>query len=80
MILILGQVITATSFILIMKGDIRTLVSGQQRMEAAQKEQQDDSNSFRAKSQVEWTEMKIRVSIVEQKLNNLEIEQNAVRH
>ncbi|SEV89045.1 hypothetical protein SAMN05428988_0170 [Chitinophaga sp. YR573] len=80
MIMILANVVTATSFVLIMKTDIRTLVSGQQRMEAIQKEQQDEDKAFRAKSEAEWTEMKVRVSILEQKVTNLQIEFDAKRY
>lgn len=80
MILVLGQVITATSFVLIMKGDIRTLVTGQQRMEAMQTKQDDEQKAFRAKTEVEWTEMKVRVSILEQKVTNLQIEFDSKRN
>jgi len=79
MLMIIVNVVTATSFILIMKGDIRTLVNGQQRMEAKQDKSEDDNTSFRAKCQVELTELKVRISIVEQKVNNIEIEQNAIK-
>lgn len=80
MVMILANVITATSFILIMKGDIRTLVTGQQRMEAMQAKSDDEDKAFRAKTEVEWTEMKVRVSILEQKVTNLQIEFDAKRN
>jgi len=76
-VMILANVITATSFILIMKGDIHTLVTGQQRMEAMQTKSDDEQKAFRAKTEAEWTEMKVRVSILEQKVTNIQIEQDA---
>lgn len=79
-VFVISQVVTATSFILIMKGDIRTLVSGQQRMEGKQDKQDDEQKAFRAKSEAEWTEMKVRVSILEQKITNIQIEQDARRN
>lgn len=80
MVMILANVITATSFVLIMKGDIHTLVNGQQRMEAMQSKQDDEQKAFRAKTEAEWTEMKVRVSILEQKVTNIQIEHDAKRN
>jgi hypothetical protein len=80
MILIIGQVITATSFVLIMKGDIRTLVSNQQRMEAKQDKAEQGQETLRAKTEVEITEMKVRIGILEQKVVDLQIERDAQRH
>jgi hypothetical protein len=79
MLLIVGQVITATSFILIMKGDIRTLVMNQQRMEAKQDKAEKDQETHRVKTDVDINELKVRVSILEQKITDLQIERDA-RH
>lgn len=76
-LMIIGQVITATSFILIMKGDIRTLVNAQQRMEAKQDKSEEEQKSFRAMTEAQWTEMKVRVSILEQKVTDLQIQRDA---
>lgn len=76
-LMIMGQVVTATAFVLIMKGDIRTLVNGQQRMEAKQDKQDEEQKSFRAKTEVELTEMKVRLSILEQKVTDLQIQRDA---
>lgn len=77
MILILGQVVTATSFVLIMKGDIRTLVNAQQRMEAKQDKSEEEQKAFRAMTETQWTEMKVRVSILEQKVTDLQLQRDA---
>jgi hypothetical protein len=77
MILIIGQVITATSFILIMKGDIRTLVEGQQRMEGKQDKSDQRQEALRAKTEVEINELKVRVSLLEQKVADLQIQRDA---
>jgi cell division protein FtsL len=77
LILIIGQVITATSFVLIMKGDIRTLIANQQRMETKQDTAEKDQESFRTKTDVELTEMKVRLGILEQKVTDLQIARDA---
>jgi len=79
MVLIIGQVITGTAFVVIMRGDIKTLISSQQRMEAKQDKSDRDQESFRAKTEVELTEMKVRLGILEQKVNDLQINRDA-RH
>lgn len=75
-IMILANVVTATAFILIMRGDIGTLVAGQARIEQKQDKTEEDNSAYRAKTAVELTELKVRISIVEQKVNNLEIYQH----
>lgn len=80
MILIIGQVITATSFVLIMKGDIRTLVSNQQRMEGKQDKAEQGQETLRAKTEVEITELKVRIGILEQKVTDLQIQNDAKRY
>jgi hypothetical protein len=79
-ILIIAQVVTATSFVLIMKGDIHTLVSGQQRMEAKQDKAEDDQKALRTKTEVELTEIKVRLGILEQKVTDLQIQRDAAHH
>ena len=76
-LMIVVYVITGTSFVLVMKGDIRSLNDGVHRIETNQKEQQQDERAFRAKTEAEWTEMKVRVSILEQKVTDLQIQQDA---
>lgn len=82
-LMIVVYVITGTSFvlvnILVNKGDMRVLNDGVHRIESNQEKQQDEEKAFRAKSEAEWTEMKVRVSILEQKVTDLQIERDA-RH
>jgi hypothetical protein len=80
MILIICQVITATSFVLIMKGDIRTLVNGQQRMEGKQDKAEQAQEALRAKTEVEITELKVRIGILEQKVVDLQIQRDSKQY
>lgn len=78
--LIIGQVITGTAFVVIMKGDIRTLITNQQRMESKQDKGEKDQETFRSKTDVEINELKVRVSLLEQKVSDLQIERDAEHH
>lgn len=73
---IVANVVTATAFILIMKSDIKSLVAGQIRIEQKQDKAEENSANYQAKTTVELTELKVRISILEQKVNNLEIYQH----
>jgi hypothetical protein len=79
-LMIIVYVITGTAFVLLIKGDVGVLNEGVHRIESNQEKHQDEEKAFRAKTEAEWTEMKVRVSILEQKVTDLQIERDAKRY
>jgi hypothetical protein len=78
--MIVVYVITGTSFVLVVRGDVHVIGEGMHRIESNQEKHLDDEKAFRAKSEAEWTEMKVRVSILEQKVTDLQIQRDAERN
>jgi hypothetical protein len=67
------QVVLGAVFIIMMKADIKMIADGQQEMKQETKEDRERDRAWKAKMEAEYSEMKVRLAILEQKVTNLEI-------
>lgn len=67
------QVVFGAVFIIMMKADIKMIADGQAEMKLETKEDRERDRAWKAKMEAEYSEMKVRLAILEQKVTNLEI-------
>ncbi|WP_346318171.1 hypothetical protein [Chitinophaga sp. YIM B06452] len=67
------QVVLGAVFIIMMKADIKMIADGQAEMKQETKEDRERDRAWKAKMEAEYSEMKVRLAILEQKVTNLEI-------
>ncbi|MFB6456474.1 hypothetical protein ACE38W_14470 [Chitinophaga sp. Hz27] len=73
------QIILGTVFIVMMKTDIRAIADGLSEMKQESKEDRERQRTWQAKVETEYGEIKVRLAILEQRVNNLEISKDANR-
>jgi hypothetical protein len=71
------QIVLGTVFIVMMKADIRAISEGLTEIKQESKEDRDRQRAWQAKMETEYSEIKVRLAILEQRVNNLEIGGNA---
>lgn len=67
------QVVLGAVFIIMMKSDIKMIADGQREMKQESKEERERDRTWKAKMEAEYSEMKVRLAILEQKVTNMEI-------
>lgn len=67
------QVVFGATFIIMMKADIKMIADGQADMKQETKEDRERDRTWKAKMEAEYSEMKVRMAILEQKVTNMEI-------
>ncbi|MGE7777389.1 hypothetical protein ACQKLP_21905 [Chitinophaga sp. NPDC101104] len=67
------QVVLGAVFIMMMKSDIKMIADGLAEMKQEGKEERERDRTWKAKMEAEYSEIKVRLAILEQKVTNMEI-------
>lgn len=77
---IIVQIILGTAFIVMMKSDIRAIADGLADIKQENKEERNRQRVWQADIEAKYSELKVRIGILESKVNNLEILKDAKYH
>jgi ABC-type phosphate transport system auxiliary subunit len=71
------QVVLGAVFIMMMKSDIKMISDGLIQLKQDRKEDRDLDRAWKTKVEAEYGEMKIRISLLEQKVTDLQIKRDS---
>jgi ABC-type phosphate transport system auxiliary subunit len=77
MIRITVQVVLGAVFIIMMKSDIKMIADNLNQLKQDRKEDRELDRAWKTKMEADYGEMKVRISLLEQKVTDLQIQRDA---